>query len=120
MPMTRYVTRGSVAVATDSSEACGVFVTVGLSEFSETVSIGGELLVANSAVGVSATVGLSEFSETVSIGGELLVANSAVGVFVTVGLSEFSETVSIGGGELLVANLAVAGIGDAATDEVFG
>ncbi len=90
--MTRYVTRGSVAVATDSSEACGVFVTVGL----------------------------SEFSETVSIGGELLVANSEVGVFVTVGLSEFSETVSIGGGELLVANLAVAGIGDAATDTVFG
>jgi len=43
----------------------------------------------------------------------------AVGVSVTVGLSELSEAVSTGG-ELVVANLAVAGIGDAATDEVFG
>ena len=61
--MTWYVTRGAVAVATDSSEAYGVSVMVGRSELSEAVSIGGELL---------------------------------------------------------VANLAVAGIGDAATDEVFG
>ncbi len=89
--MTWYVTRGGVAVATDSSEACGVSLTVGLSELSEAVSIGDELLVANSAVGVSVTVGLSELSEAVSIGGELL-----------------------------VANLAVAGIGDAATDKAFG
>jgi len=65
------------------------------------------------------TVGLSEFSEAVSIGGELLLTNLAVGVFVTVGLTELSEAVSIGG-ELLVANLAVAGVGDAVTDEVFG
>ena len=64
-------------------------------------------------------VGLSEFSEAVSIGSELLVANSAAGVSVTVGLTELSEAVSIGG-ELLVANLAVAGVGDAVTDEVFG
>jgi len=91
MPMTWYVTRGGVAVATDSSEACGVSLTVGLSELSEAVSIGDELPVANSAVGVSVTVGLSELSEAVSIGGELL-----------------------------VANLAVAGIGDAATDKAFG
>ena len=48
--MTWYVTRGGVAVATDSSEACGVSLTVGLSELSEAVSIGGELLVANLAV----------------------------------------------------------------------
>jgi len=48
--MTWYVTRGAVAVATDSSEACGVSLTVGLSELSEAVSIGGELLVANLAV----------------------------------------------------------------------
>ena len=89
--MTWYVTRGAVAVATDSSEAYGVSVMVGLSEFSEAVSIGGELLVANSAAGVSVTVGLTELSEAVSIGGELL-----------------------------VANLAVAGVGDAVTDEVFG
>ena len=89
--MTWYVTRGGVAVATDSSEACGVSLTVGLSGLSEAVSIGDELLVANSAVGVSVTVGLSELSEAVSIGGELL-----------------------------VANLALAGIGDAATDKAFG
>jgi len=119
MPMTWYVTRGAVAVATDSSEAYGVSVMVGLSELSEAVSVGGELLVANLAVGVSVTIGLSEFSEAVSIGSELLVANSAAGVSVTVGLTELSEAVSIGG-ELLVANLAVAGVGDAVTDEVFG
>ena len=89
--MTWYVARGAVAVATDSSEA----------------------------VGVSVMVGLSELSEAVAIGDELLVANLAVGVFVTGGLSEFSEAVSIGG-ELLVANLPLAGVGDAATDEVFG
>ena len=74
--MTWYVTRGAVAVATDSSEAYGVSVMVGLSEFSEAASMGGELL--NLAVGVSVTVGLSELSEAVSIGGELLVANLAV------------------------------------------
>ena len=48
--MTWYVTRGAVAVATDSSEAYGVSVMVGLSELSEAASIGGELLVANLAV----------------------------------------------------------------------
>src|SRR5438552_9815064 len=115
--MTWYVTRGAVAVATDSSEAYGVSLMVGLSELSEAASIGGELL--NLAVGVSAMVGLSELSEAVSVGGELLVANLAVGVSVTVEPSELSEAVSIGG-ELLVANLAVAGVGDAVTDEVFG
>ena len=115
--MTWYVARGAVAVATDSSEAVGVSVMVGLSELSEAASIGGELL--NLAVGVSVTIGLSEFSEAASVGGELLVANLAVGVFMTVGLTELSEAVSIGG-ELLVANLAVAGVGDAVTDEVFG
>ena len=50
MPMTWYVARGAVAVATDSSAAVGVSVMVGLSEFSEAVSTGGELLVANLAV----------------------------------------------------------------------
>src|SRR5438045_9138674 len=97
MPMTWYVTRGAVAVATDSSEAYGVSVMVGLSELSEAVSIGGELLVANLAVGVSVRVGLSEFSEAVAIGGELLVANSAVGGSGAVVLNELSGSVSIGG-----------------------
>jgi len=112
--MTWYVTRGAFAVATDSSEAYGVSVMVGLTELSEATSIGGELLVTNLPVGVSVMVGSTEVSEAVSIGGELL----AVGVSVLVALSEFSA-VSTGGG-LLGANLAVAGVGGAATDEGFG
>ncbi len=89
--MTWYVTRGAVAVATDSSEAYGVSVMVGLSELSEAASIGGELLVANLAVGVSVTVEPSELSEAVSIGGELLVATLAVVVSAMVGLSGFDR-----------------------------
>ena len=116
--MTWYVTRGAFAVATDSSEAYGVSVMVGLTELSEATSIGGELLVTNLPVGVSVMVGSTEVSEAVSIGGELLLANLAVGVSVLVALSEFSA-VSTGGG-LLGANLAVAGVGGAATDEGFG
>src|SRR5215510_12157949 len=91
MPMTWYVARGGVAVATDSSEAYEVSVVAGgLGELSEVVSIGGELLVANSEVGVSAAGGLGKLSEAVSTGAEL------------------------------VAIFAVAGVGDAATDEGFG
>jgi len=116
--MTWNVARGGVAVATDASEVYAVSVAVGLGELSEAVSIGDELLVADSAVGVSVAVGLGELSEAVSIGGELLVADSAVGVSVAVGLGELSEAVSIGG-ELLVADSAVAGVGDAASDGVF-
>ena len=89
--MTWYVARGSCAVATDASEAYGVSAAVGLGKFSEAVSIGGELVVADSAVGVSVAAGLGELCEAVSIGGELLVADSAV-----------------------------AGVGDAASDGVFG
>ena len=89
--MTWYVARGGGAVAIDASEAYGVSVAVGLGELSEAGSIGGEVLVADSAVGVSVAVGLGELSEAVSIGGEVLVADSAV-----------------------------AGVGDAATDGVFG
>jgi hypothetical protein len=118
MPMTWYVARGGVAVATDSSEAYEVsVVAVGLGELSEVVSIGGELLVANSEVGVSAAGGLGKLSEAVSIGAEL-VANSEVGVSVAGGLGKLSEAVSIGAE--LVVNCAVAGVGDAATDEGFG
>src|SRR5262249_7262188 len=54
----------------------------------------------------------------VSIGAELLVANSEVGVSAAGGLGKLSEAVSIGAE--LVANFAVAGVGDAATDEGFG
>ena len=50
MPMTWYVARGGVAVATEASEAYGVSAAGGLGELSEAVSIGGELLVADSAV----------------------------------------------------------------------
>ena len=89
--MTWNVARGGVAVATDASEVYAV----------------------------SAAVGLGEFSEAVSTGGELVVADSAVGVFAAVGLAEPSKAISTGG-ELLVADSAVAGVGDAATDGVFG
>ena len=89
--MTWNVARGGVAVATDTSEVYAV----------------------------SAAVGLGELSEAVSIGGELVVADSAVGVFVAVGLAEPSKAISTGG-ELFVADSAVGGVGDGATDGVFG
>ena len=89
--MTWYVARGGGAVATDASEAYGVSAAVGLGELSEAVSTGGELVVADSAVGVFAAVGLAEPSKAISTGGELFVADSAVG-----------------------------GVGDGATDGVFG
>jgi len=116
--MTWNVARGGVAVATDTSEVYAVSAAVGLGELSEAVSIGGELVVADSAVGVSAAVGLGELSEAVSIGGELVVADSAAEISVVIGLGELCEAVSIGG-ELLVADSAVAGVGDAASDGVF-
>ena len=50
--------------------------------------------------------------------GELAVADSAVGVFAAAGLAEPFKTSSTGG-ELFVADSAVAGVGDAATDGVF-
>jgi hypothetical protein len=118
MPMTWYVTRGGGAVATDASEAYKVSATVGLGDLSEAVSTGAELVVADSAVGVSA-VGFGELSEAVSTGGELIVADSAVGISAAVGLGEPCEAISIGG-ELIVVDSAVAGVGDAATDGVFG
>ncbi|HEY2625835.1 MAG TPA: hypothetical protein VGI41_03670 [Candidatus Udaeobacter sp.] len=64
-------------------------------------------------------VGLGELSTAVSMGGELVGADSAIGVSVAAALGELSEGVSIGG-ELLVADSAVAGVGDAATDAMFG
>ena len=88
--MTWYVARGGGAVAVDASEAYGA-VAIGLGELSEPVSPGGELVVATSAVGVSAVVILGELCEAVSTGTGLLVANSAV-----------------------------AGVGDVATDMLFG
>jgi hypothetical protein len=91
MPVTWYVARGGGAVATDASEAYGVSAAVALGELCEAVSTGGELVVADSVVGVSAAAGLGELCEAVSTGGELIVADSAV-----------------------------AGVGDAATDGVFG
>ena len=117
--MTWNVARGGVAVATDASEVYAVSAAVGLGEFSEAVSTGGELVVPDSAVRASAAVGLGELSAAVSIGGELVVADSAVGVFAAVGLAEPSKAISTGG-ELFVADSAVGGVGDGATDGVFG
>jgi len=116
--MTWNVARGGVAVATDASEVYAVSAAVGLGELSEAVSRG-ELVVPDSAVRASAAVGVGELSAAASIGGELVVADSAVGVFAAVGLAEPSKAISTGC-ELLVADSAVAGVGDAATDGVFG
>ena len=46
-------------------------------------------------------------------------ASEAYGVSAAVGLGELCEAVSTGG-KLVVADSAVAGVGDAATDGVFG
>jgi hypothetical protein len=92
---------------------------VGVGELSETVSTGGELVVADSAVGVSTAAGVGELSAAASMGGGFAVADSAVGVFATAGLAEPCKTISTGGGEPLVADSAVAGVGDAATDGAF-
>jgi len=63
MPMTWYVARGGVAVATVASEASGVSAAIGLGELWEAVSTGGELVVADSLVGVSPAVEVAELSE---------------------------------------------------------
>jgi hypothetical protein len=89
--MTWYVARGGVGAVTDASEAYAVSAAVGVGELSEAVSTGGELVVADSAVGVFAAVGLAEPSKAISTAGEVFVADSTVG-----------------------------GVGDGATDGVFG
>jgi hypothetical protein len=116
MPMTWYVARGGGAVAIDASERDGVSAGVGLGEFSEAVSTGGELVAGDSAVGVSAGSVIGELCEVVSTGGEL--RDSALGVGVGPGLRELCKAISIGG-EL--RDSAVAGVGEAAAaDGVFG
>ena len=69
--MTWYVARAGGAVATDASETDGVSAGVVLGEFSDAVSTGGELVVADSAVGVSVGAGLPDLCKAISIGGEL-------------------------------------------------
>jgi hypothetical protein len=105
-----------VAVATVASEPYAVSAAVGLG--SEAVWIG-ELPVPASAIGVSAMLEVGELSEAASIPGELRVADSAIRVSAAVGLGELTEAIWIDG-ELLVADSAVAGVGDAATEGVFG
>jgi hypothetical protein len=108
--------RDGDAVVTDTSETLGVSVAIGLGELCEAVSTGGEFFATNSAVGISVAIGF-EFCEAISTGGELPVAGSVVSV--AIGLAELCRAVSTGG-ELLVLDSAVAGVGDAATDRVFG
>jgi len=91
MPTTWYVARGGGPVAVDTSEAYGVSVAIGPGELCEAVSTGGELVVVNSAFAVSAVVRAGELCEAASTGGELVVVASAV-----------------------------AGVGDVATDRLFG
>jgi hypothetical protein len=89
--MTWYVARGGGPVAVDTSEAYGVSVAIGPAELCEAASTGGELVVVNSALGVSAVVRAGELCTATSTGGELVVVTSAV-----------------------------AGVGDVATDRLFG
>src|SRR5215472_1331457 len=91
MPMTWYVVGGGGAVAVGRSEAYGVSTAIGLGELCEVASTGGELVVVASAAGVSAVVRLGELCEAASTGGELVVVASAF-----------------------------AGVGDVATDRLFG
>ena len=87
--MTWYVARGDVAVATDASEAYGVSAAGGLGGLCDAASIGGELVVADSAIGVSAALELG--SEAVWMDGELPVAASAIGVSAAVEVAKLSE-----------------------------
>ena len=116
MPITWYVARGDVPVATDASEAYGLSAAVGLG--SEAIWIR-ELPVAAPAIGVSAVLEVGELSEAGSIPDELLAADSAIGVSAAVGRGELTKAVWIDG-ELPVAASAIAGVGDAATEGVFG
>ena len=93
---------------------------VGVGELFEAVSTGCKLVVADSVVGVCAAAGVVELSAAASMGGGLALADSAVGVCAAAGLAELFKTISTGGGELLVADSAVAGVGDTASDGVFG
>jgi hypothetical protein len=114
--VTWYVARAGGAVATDASETDGVSAAVGLGEFSDAVSTGGELAVGDSSVGVSVGAALGKLCETVSTGGEL--RDSALGVPAGAGLPDLCRAISIGG---VLRDSAVAGVGDAATDDgVFG
>ena len=62
---------------------------------------------------------VGELSEAGSIPDELLAADSAIGVSAAVGRGELTKAVWIDG-ELPVAASAIAGVGDAATEGVFG
>ena len=70
---------------------------------------------ASEAYGVSVVVGLGELCAAISTTGELVAAASPVGVSVVVSLGELCAAISTTG-ELLV----VAGVGDVATDRLFG
>lgn len=103
-----------------ASEADAVSAAAGVGELSATVSLAGAFVVADSAAAVSMTVGLGEFSAAASIGGAPVVGDSAAGAFAAAGLAEPCKTISTGAGELFVVDSAVADVGEAATDEVFG
>ena len=64
-------------------------------------------------------IGPGELCEVVSTGGELVVVASALGVSAVVRAGELCEAASTGG-ELVVVASAVAGVGDVATDRLFG
>jgi DNA transposition AAA+ family ATPase len=93
-------------------------VAIGLGALCESVSTGGELVVA-SVVGVSAVTRVGEVSEAASTGSELVVVASALGVSAVGIVGELCEAASTGG-ELVVVACAVAGVGDVATERLAG
>jgi len=95
-------------------------VVVTLAELCKAVSAGGgELIVFASADAIFVLGRLGELCAAVSTGDELVVLASAVGVSTVATLGELCAAVSIGGGLVVIAP-AVTGIGDAATDTLFG
>jgi len=119
MPMTWYVAPRGGAVATDTSEAYGVFVLTRLGGLCEAVSIRAELVVVASPVGVSVLAKLGELCETTLTGGGLVVVASSVGVSLAARSGELCKATSTGA-ELVGVAPAVVGVGDVATDRFFG
>ena len=117
--MTWYVAPRGGLVATDTSEAYGVFVLTRLGGLCEAVSIGAELVVVASPVGVSVLAKLGELCETTLTGGGLVVVASSAGVSLAARSGELCKATSTGA-ELVGVAPAVVGVGDFATDRFFG
>ena len=139
--MTWYVACARGRAAVDTSEAYGVCVVlkvcetgdelaafasageisalVWIGELWETGSTGGELVAFASTVAISVLVALGELCEATSTDDELVIVASPLGVCAVLRFGELCAAGSTSG-ELVVIAPAVAGVGDPATDRVFG